>query len=140
MVRQAFGGEVEEVFEVFATDLVQVQPTGTRPGSGDLQPAATILHKKCVKSFCKSQFPQKSVKLSFIITDKKQKHGRRTEGCVGQHAAAHTRAMVRQAFGGEVEEVFEVFCAEPCASGSVAQVHPLPGTGISNSHGATPVQ
>ncbi|KAJ1468721.1 ABC1 family-domain-containing protein, partial [Baffinella frigidus] len=40
-----------------------------------------------------------------------------------QHSEAHTRAMVRVAFGREVEDVFEAFTAEPCASGSVAQVH-----------------
>jgi len=36
---------------------------------------------------------------------------------------AHTRAQIQAALGRELEEVFCVFDPEPCASGSVAQVH-----------------
>jgi predicted unusual protein kinase regulating ubiquinone biosynthesis (AarF/ABC1/UbiB family) len=39
------------------------------------------------------------------------------------HGFAHTRRMIRQSFGRELEEIFERFDETPVASGTVAQVH-----------------
>jgi len=39
------------------------------------------------------------------------------------HDLEHTREMVRESFGLDIEEMFEDFCPEPVASGTVAQVH-----------------
>jgi len=37
--------------------------------------------------------------------------------------AAHSRALIEQAFGKSIEDLFETFDAEPVASASIAQVH-----------------
>eukprot|EP00467_Chlorarachnion_reptans_P004569 CAMPEP_0114512114 /NCGR_PEP_ID=MMETSP0109-20121206/14787_1 /TAXON_ID=29199 /ORGANISM="Chlorarachnion reptans, Strain CCCM449" /LENGTH=486 /DNA_ID=CAMNT_0001691745 /DNA_START=433 /DNA_END=1889 /DNA_ORIENTATION=+ len=39
------------------------------------------------------------------------------------HALEHTREVIRESFGREVEEFFEMFEEKPVASGTVAQVH-----------------
>lgn len=42
---------------------------------------------------------------------------------VPAHAFEHTRTVIRQSFGCELEDIFEDFASEPVASGSVAQVY-----------------
>jgi len=39
------------------------------------------------------------------------------------HDYEHTRAIIKESFGREIEEIFETFEEEPVASGTVAQVH-----------------
>jgi len=39
------------------------------------------------------------------------------------HDYRHTRRMVRESFGAEIEDLFEIFEESPVASGTVAQVH-----------------
>ncbi|QDZ20902.1 putative protein kinase [Chloropicon primus] len=43
--------------------------------------------------------------------------------CVPSHKYAHTKSLVENAFGQKMEDLFEWFEEEPCASGSIAQVH-----------------
>ena len=43
--------------------------------------------------------------------------------CGSVHSFSDTRAIIKQAFGVEIEELFEEFSVEPIASGSIAQVH-----------------
>ena len=43
--------------------------------------------------------------------------------CVPSHKYAHTKKLVEAAFGQRMEDMFEWFEEEPCASGSIAQVH-----------------
>jgi aarF domain-containing kinase len=42
---------------------------------------------------------------------------------VPSHKYCHTKRLVEQAFGQRMEDMFEDFEEEPCASGSIAQVH-----------------
>ncbi len=42
---------------------------------------------------------------------------------VPSHNYSHTKKLVEAAFGQKLEDVFEFFETEPCASGSIAQVH-----------------
>ena len=39
------------------------------------------------------------------------------------HSFEETCQVIREAFGKEVDEIFDRFYIEPCASGSIAQVH-----------------
>ena len=42
---------------------------------------------------------------------------------VPSHKYHHTKKLVEEAFGQKIEDMFEAFEEEPCASGSIAQVH-----------------
>merc|ERR1712176_908316 len=42
---------------------------------------------------------------------------------VPSHRYHHTKKLVEEAFGQKIEDMFEAFEEEPCASGSIAQVH-----------------
>lgn len=43
--------------------------------------------------------------------------------CVPSHKFSHTKKLVEKSFGQRMEDLFEWFEEEPCASGSIAQVH-----------------
>jgi len=59
---------------------------------------------------------------------------------VPPHSFEHTRAMIFESFGVELEELFEEFDMEPVASGTVAQVHKgrlRPEHAVQTAHGKT---
>lgn len=43
--------------------------------------------------------------------------------CVPSHRYHHTKKLVEAAFGQKIDDMFDYFEEEPCASGSIAQVH-----------------